>query len=300
METVAQGISVQNALWSAADGDIKDFAVAFSRLRKLLPDETTEACLGYIARNGLNPAGYSMAFWLGLYDRYFTILFDPAILPIEVAEKALAALKEADSQVFRKFLKAAEGISSRQPLLRALRLAQKMGDYTALLPWLRRLTHHSDGRVKSRAVKLLCELRPNGQHIDHHMQGHDARVRANVIEALWDAKAPGAAEVFNAATSDPNHRVVANALVGLYRLGDPSALPRIIELSQSPNARLRSAMAWCLGFIGDQGGIPALRSLLNDPSMIVRKRAQRDLLALTAGDSGHQLVTQSSKDLATV
>ena len=195
-------------------------------------------------------------FLVNLYDRYFTILFDPYTLPIEVAEKALTALKRADRQVFRKFLKAVEGITGRPALLRALRLAPKMGDYTALLPWLRRLAHHSDGRVKSRAVKLLCELRPNGQHIDHHMQGHDARVRANVIEALWSANLPGAAELFNAAASDPDHRVAANALVGLYRLGDQSALPRIIELSKSPNARLRSAMACASVSSGTQAVSP--------------------------------------------
>ncbi len=111
MQTTPEGTSIQELLWSTATKDPEHFNVIFGRMRKLLPDEVTEACLGYIAQNGLDPAGYSMAFWLSLYSRYLAILFDPNALPIEVGSKALAVLKNTDMQIFRKFLKAAEQIT---------------------------------------------------------------------------------------------------------------------------------------------------------------------------------------------
>jgi hypothetical protein len=285
MQITPEGTSIQELLWSTANRDPEHFNVIFGRLRKMLPDEVTEACLGYIAQNGLDPAGYSMAFWLSLYSRYLAILFDPSALSSEVATKALAVLKTTDVQIFRKFLKAAEQIDLPPRLLRALSLVPTLGDYTALLPWLKKLAQHGDERVKSRAVKLLCELRPNHANIHRHVQEEKPRVRANAIEALWNTNAPEAASVFKVAASDANHRVAANALVGLHLQADPSALPRITELSESPDPLFRTAMAWCLGFIRDERGRPTLQRLSKDPSVIVRKRALRSLLMLQPNES---------------
>jgi HEAT repeat protein len=280
METVQQGTSVQDALWTTANGNLEQFTVIFGRMRKMFPDEVTDACLRYIAEKGLDPAGQSMAFWLSLNTRYFKVLFDPNALPLEVACKAVAALKRADSQLMGKFLKAGEQTTLPMWLLRALNLIPTLADYTALLPWLRRLTQQSDERVKSRAAKLLCELRPNKSQIERQLQDENPRVRANVIEALWNSTIPEASAIFKAATADANHRIVGNALVGLHLLGDPSAVPKMIELCESPEVLFRSAMAWCLGFIREERGIPTLQSLSKDPSVIVRKRALRSLLAM--------------------
>jgi hypothetical protein len=297
MDTVQQGTSVQDALWTTANGDLESFTRVFGRMRKMFPDEVTEACLCYLAEKGLDPAGQSMAFWLGLSSRYLTVSFDPSALPIDVASKALALLRKVDAQIIVKFFKAGEPIAIPQRLLRVLSLVPALGDYTALLPWLRKLIQQPDEHVKSRAVKLLCELRPNKSQIDRQMQDENPRVRANAIEALWNANLPEAADVFQAATADAHHRVVANALVGLHLLGDPSALARMVDLCQSPDALFRSAMAWGLGYIGDERGIPILQRLSKDPSVIVRKRALRSLLTLQPDEpivSNNQLTAQET------
>ncbi len=280
METVQQGTSVQDALWNTANADPDNFTVIFGRMRKMFPDEVTEACLCYIAQKGLDPAGQSMAFWLSLNTRYLKVLFDPSALPIEVASKALTVLKKADAQVIVKFIRAGEQLAPPLWLLRALSLVPALGEYTALFPWLRKLSQHGDERIRSRAVKLLCELRPNSGQIARQMQDDDPRVRANAIEALWHSDMAEAGSLLRVAASDTNHRVVGNALVGLYWQGDPSAFDKIIELCQSPDAHFRSAMAWCLGAIRDERGMPALHNLSKDPSVFVRKRALRGLLAM--------------------
>jgi HEAT repeat protein len=280
METVQQGTSVQDALWNTAKADPDQFTVIFGRMRKMFPDEVTEACLCYIAQKGLDPAGQSMAFWLSLNTRYLKVLFDPNALPFELAFKALTVLKKADAQLIVKFIKAGEQLAPPLWLLRALSLVPALGEYTALFPWLRKLSQQGDERIKSRAVKLLCELRPNSGQIARQLQDDDPRVRANAIEALWHANIADAASLFRVAVSDTNHRVVGNALVGLHWQGDSSAFDRIIELSKSPDPYFRSAMAWCLGTIRDERGVAALHLLSKDPSVFVRKRALRSLLAM--------------------
>ncbi len=280
METVQQGTSVQDALWDTAKADPERFTVIFGRMRKMFPDEVTEACLCYIAQKGLDPAGQSMAFWLSLNTRYLKVLFDPSALPFEVSSKALTVLQKADGQFIVKFIKAGEQLALPQWILRALSLVPSLGEYTALFPWLRKLSQQGDERIRSRAVKLLCELRPNCGQIARQMQDADPRVRANAIEALWHSKIAEAGSLLRVAASDKNHRVVGNALVGLHWQGDSSAIDRIIELCQSPDAYVRSAMAWCLGTIRDERGLPALHSLSKDPSVFVRKRALRSLLVM--------------------
>jgi hypothetical protein len=221
-----------------------------------------------------------MAFWLSLNTRYLRVLFNPNVLPIEVAEKALVALTKTDAQIMPRFLEAAEQITNSGRILHVLRLVPILGDYTLLLPWLRTLSQQADNRVKSCAVKLLCETRPHKVFISRQMHDENPRVRANVVEALWNWHDREASEVFEAAAADAHHRVVANALVGLYLNGDPSALRRMIKLSHSYDPGFRAAMAWSLGAIKDERGAPALQWLSKDRSVMVRKRALRSLLAL--------------------
>jgi HEAT repeat protein len=165
-------------------------------------------------------------------------------------------------------------------MMRPLGLLSALSDYTALLPWLSQLAHSSDGRVRSRAAKLLYGLRPDIDQIKAQLQDPSPRVRANVLEGLWKSDSAEAAALFKAALADENHRVVGNALVGLYLQGDSSAIPKMIELSQSPDAAMRATMAWSFGYIKAERGIPPLQRLSLDSSPNVRKHAYAGLVTL--------------------
>jgi hypothetical protein len=203
----------------------------------------------------------------------------------EVARKAFAVLKTVDPSFIINFLKASDRISSPQAILRALSVVPGLGDYSILIPWLRKLCIHADERVRSRSIKLFCELRPNKALIERQMQSDEPRVRANAIEALWHSRTLDATAFFKSATSDVNHRVVGNALVGLHLQGDPSAVTKMIELSQSPDPLFRAAMAWCFGFIRDERAISVLDVLSKDASARVRKRALASLQTPPAGSN---------------
>jgi hypothetical protein len=280
MNKAQQGVSISDVLADIASGSVGNFTLYFARLRKMYPDEVAEACLWFIALRELNFAGRSMAFWLSSQGRYVNILFESDALPSDVGCKALTVLKTVDPSFIINFLKASDRISSSKAILRALNLVPSLGDYSILVPWLRKLCLHADERVKSRGVKLFCELRPNKSLVERQMLSDDPRVRANAIEALWRSGTPDATALFKSAVSDLNHRVVGNALIGLHLQDDPSAIAIMLELSQHRDSMFRATMAWCFGFIHDERAIPVLDSLSRDASAIVRKRALPSLLAL--------------------
>ena len=277
-------VSIQEALGNIASGNPEEFRVFFRRMRKMFPDEVTEACLWYIASRGLDMAAQNMAFWLTNENKYLTVLLDASSLPLEVASKAAMALKEADPQFLIKFLKAGEQLTSPGMILRALNLIPSLGEYSVLLSWLRKLAQHNDAHVRSRSIKLLCKIRPNKEFIERQMRSNDPRVRASAVEALWPLKTAESNELLRSAARDPHHRVVGNALVGLHLQGDPSALPKMVELCEHPEPLFRAAMAWCFGSILEKPTIPILQCLTKDPSAMVRKRALRSLLALQSDE----------------
>jgi hypothetical protein len=280
MDTTQAGVSIREALGNIATGDHENFRIFFRRMRKMFPEEVAVACLGYIASRGLDEAGQTMAFWLTLHRRTIDIVFDAKSLPLDIASNALRALRKSDPDLPLKFLKAGEQITSPQQILRVLGLVPSLGDYSILLSWLRKLCNDGDERVRSRAVKLLCGLRPNKSQIERQMLSDDPRVRASAIEALWHLRTLEATELLKSAAGDAHHRVVGNAFVGLYLQGDQDVVARMIELCQSPDEFYRAAMAWCFGFVRDQRAVPHLQLLTKDSSSMVRKRALRSLLTL--------------------
>jgi HEAT repeats len=272
--------SLQAKLLQSASMDPEKFKQFFRRLRETFPEQTAEACLWYVAAHGTDPAARQMARWLASGEKYFEILFDPEYLNLEVAQKATAAMKEMDPLFFRKFFKIASELTSPPHLGRALALFPVLGDYSALISLLRNLSHHSDDRVRSKAVKLLCELRPNKTQIERQMQSEDSRVRSSALEAIWHTKSEETRAIFRAALLDSNHRVVSNALVGLQLKGDPAALDGMIEFSTHQEPLFRAAMAWALGHVRDPRSIATLQTLSRDSTAVVRKRALKSLLLL--------------------
>jgi HEAT repeat protein len=272
--------TIHQKLDSLAAPDLTEFRQFFKRLHKLFPQQAAEACLLYISAHGHDAAARSMAYWLVGNATYISVLLDVESLPQEAAAKAVAVVKDLDPEFFLRFAKATANLASPPVILRALSLLPSLGDYSILIPWLRTLGQNGDVRVRSRATKLLCELRPNKGLIERQMQSTDARVRAGALEAGWQAKNDETRAILRAALTDPHHRVVGNALVGLYRMGETDVLNDMIELCAHKDHLFRAAMAWAMGFVKDPRAIPTLQELAQDPSHMVRKRALASLLAI--------------------
>lgn len=274
---------------SVGAASLLEFRSQFQRLHDESPLRAAKLFLYYLGCRGLDPIAQAMAFWATSGTMYISLLLDTSearadSLSPEIASHALPHLNELDPQFLFKLARSMAALTEPAALLRALTLAPALGDYSILIPWLRSLVHHSNTHVRSRAAKILCQLRPNKGLLSRHMQSPDPRVRASVMEALWQPKIlPPANDIlplFRSALADPNHRVVANALVGLYRFGETDALLKMIALSSDKQHMFRAATAWAMGVVDDSRAVPILRQLRFDPSFTVRQRAATSLHTL--------------------
>lgn len=266
-----------------------DFHRKFQRLFEDSPSQAVKLFLLYLEAQGLDDAARSIARIATSGTLYISLVMDADSknrenLPSQAADKIIPLLNELDSQFLFKFARSLAKPKDADSILRALRIVPLLGDYSILIPCLRRLAEHPDSRIRSRSAKLLCTLRPNKGLIDRYMQSHDARVRAGAVEALWNLRSAGnhreLMPLLRSAVHDSHHRVVANALVGLFRLAEEDASQRLLSLCAHKHHLFRAAAAWAIGTVEDSRAIPVLQRLTLDHSYTVRQRATSSLRSL--------------------
>ena len=128
---------------------------------------------------------------------------------------------------------------------------------------LTRLLRNGSATIASKAALMFGRRVSNPLWVERQMAMADARMRANVIEALWGVKSPEAEKSLRAALYDSHHRVVGNALVGLHQLGDREVPGRLMEMAAHADPHFRAAAAWAMGRTGDRSYIEPLRALLD-------------------------------------
>lgn len=256
------------------------FSTFFQRVRISHPESAIGACLLHLSEHGLEGLGKQMMLWLSASDQYLSYLLDPELLSLESAKRVSALFRKADPNFFAHLSRFAfHPETSRSPALtsRALAILDELSQTDPIIPWLRQLTEHPDERIRSKAVKALCRLRPSKSTVELHLQSTDARVRANALEALWHLNSTDAITFFESALEDPHHRVVINALIGLCYRKAPGAFEMLVGLSSHSSEMFRLATVWALGELGDGRAIPVLRKLLVDPCDSVSQKAKRVL-----------------------
>jgi hypothetical protein len=145
-----------------------------------------------------------------------------------------------------------------------------------------RLLRRSSPRFRSRLVRAAGLYWQYTAFLDRIMQDSDARVRANLIEALWKIDSRPARVILRAALPDAHHRVRTNALLGLFFLGDPSAADTLIEQAGSSCPEERMAAAWAMGQTKHDGFRSTLTMLATaDCVEAVRERARTSMSRLS-------------------
>lgn len=252
----------------------------FRRVRISCPTNVVKACILHLNEIGLDSVGEQMIPWLSSNDQYLHSLLDPEILSTESAKRIAGFFRKTDPQFFARLSRFAfntEPCLSPSFLSRAMAILDDLSKDDPIVPWLRDLTQHPDERVRSKAVKTLCRLRPDKSLIEMHLQSENARVRANAVEALWHISSREVVSVFETALTDSHHRVVANALIGLHYKKESSALDQIIQFTEHSSPMFRLAMVWALGLLADYRAIPTLKRLLEDSCPAVSEKAKRVL-----------------------
>jgi HEAT repeat protein len=185
---------------------------------------------------------------------------------------------------------------STPQVLRTLDILSEISPGTRLIPILGHLTHHGNRRISSKAALLLGRRIRNREWVERHLTAQDARIRANVIEALWGLDAPYARKIMQECVQDNHNRVAGNALFGLHLLGHKDVCRHLQDMMKDPRAEFRSTAAWVMGKAGSREFMDPLLKLAEDQVEGVRRTAQQALASI--GASGSEPAAESLPSLA--
>jgi hypothetical protein len=175
---------------------------------------------------------------------------------------------------------------------RVLDLVGDITNGTRAMPVLLRMLRQSNGRVLSKLLLLIGQLRRDPVLLGSYTASPDARVRANALEALWGSTDELSMNLFLGGARDAHHRVAINGLVGLHIAGRPTALGQLERLTKHDCPLWRAAAVWALGKVGEEStaGV-AVRQLMNDSDARVRGAALRATIQLRKRDPGKPVET---------
>ncbi len=162
------------------------------------------------------------------------------------------------------------GLEVLGAILPESRLAKTLG------PFLR----SSDPQIASKAVLILGRRSETLASPARLLLESDDRVRANMIEALWNRREPEIERVLKEAMNDQHHRVAANAVHGLYLLGSNAWREGIRQLIGRKDPMCRRAAIWELKSSGDAGAASAIKPMIHDSDLAVRRAAFKALVSL--------------------
>jgi len=159
-----------------------------------------------------------------------------------------------------------------------------------LILLLNHLTQHPNRHIAAKATLLIGKRLRNQDWVNRHLDSGDERVRANVLEGLWNVATPDARLCLWRGLKDKNNRVVGNALLGLHQLGERTVFEYVKRMIEDPRPPFRWTAAWVMGKIGSEEFVDSLERALPDENAQVRRAAQRALAAI------RQPVSEASPD----
>jgi len=213
----------------------------------------------------------------------FAEIVDPGRFSLDEAEKIAQQLMAEGQRIPERCALAlqAEPPPDNGRAERLLELLQRITTPERLLPLLDRVMPSSNARIRSKAWKLYAAASSDLHWALGQVEDEDARVAANVVEALWRAKpTPALHEIFRRAAMQNRNRVAGNGLVGLFSFNDPAAPGLAREMACHWDAAFRATAAWVIGRVYWLEGTPLLRELRNDPNEKVRQNAARSAMRL--------------------
>ena len=214
--------------------------------------------------------------------------------PLEQAISRAKELMTVDPYLDVQLAELLLGRSSAQSLdrprtLRALEVLDQVTVGSRLVRMIGQLLEHADPHVRSKAALVVGRRVEGWRWIHSRLATAEPRVRANVLEALWESSHPLCAAVFERYRNDNDNRVAGNALYGLYLLHDASVLPSVLCLAGHTDPKFRATAAWLLGKIGQPEFVDVLRGMVQDEDRHVKGVALKSLVRINRyGPVQHQ------------
>lgn len=217
---------------------------------------------------------------------FLAALVDPGRFSRNQAIDICGVLMKLDPQFDVRLARLAPGRGQQEctldtgSMLRLLDVLNVVSTGLRLALVLNHLTSHSNPQIASKAALFMGRRIENAAWVERQLMSSDARLRANLIEALWGKREAWARRMVSGALRDENNRVAGNALLGLWFLGDPNFPEMAGRMLRDARPAFRQTAAWVMGRSGDSGFTDVLREALSDPSPDVRRSATRALAAI--------------------
>ena len=235
------------------------------------------------------------------HDLLVPAVADPAISTLPQSIAITRCLLALDPAFLNQLV---DGLFVRQDLLdipSALRVLDLVSEFPGQVAnWrsISRLYDHADERIRSKCATLLVRFRYSESASAARFEGGAARIRANIVEALWSSERAKGGKLIEQALSDSNNRVAGNACFALYSAGDPRALSQLDRMLSSPAPEFRVTAAWVMGRTADPrfGGCLLKVSQSTQPDLsATATRSLRELVPIPdAGTSSIQVCLASS------
>jgi hemerythrin-like metal-binding protein len=164
--------------------------------------------------------------------------------------------------------------------LRILEILDRVSTGSRLVCAIGQLLGDAHPQIRSKAAMVIGRRTENFDWIDTQLMGAEPRVRANMIEALWENRAPECLKVFSQYRDDGDCRVAGNALYGVYLCGEADAIPSVARMASDPDPKFRATAAWLMGKIGQPEFADVLRRMVKDESRAVKGSALKALVLL--------------------
>ena len=203
------------------------------------------------------------------------IFCDPNYAPLaEAIRQAKAAAAGLDLDLSRFLQMQCFSSEPQLPLIfRGLEVLEAITEEGKLLTLLRPFLKSGDPQIASKCVLVLGRRCHNVSWMRKVMAEVDDRIRANLVESLWERKEPEIELVLRSALNDPHHRVAANAVYGLFLLGSDSYKEGLDHLVASGNSACRRAAIWVIRSTNTPESAMGIKPLIRDTDPAVRRAA---------------------------
>ncbi|MGC9946699.1 MAG: bacteriohemerythrin [Bryobacteraceae bacterium] len=220
---------------------------------------------------------------------------EPLEHTLSLISKALAAEPLLDLQL-------AELLQARSPnkaldqasVLRILEVLDRVSTGIGLVRAIGHLLGHANPVIRSKTAKLIGRRADNFDWIDGQLMGAETRVRANMLEGLWENRGPECLKAFALYRDDGNSRVAGNALYGLYLCGEADAIPSVIRMASHTDPKFRATAAWLMGKIGQPEFADPLKRMVKDDNRSVKGSALRSLVRINRAAGSAQAPDRST------
>jgi len=206
---------------------------------------------------------------------------EPLEHAVSRVSKAMATEPLLDVQLAELLLgRGSDAALDQVTSLRILEILDRVSTGARLVCAIGQLLGDAHPLIRSKAAMVIGRRTENFDWLDAQLMSAEPRVRANMIEALWENRAPECLKVFMQYRDDVDSRVAGNALYGVYLCGEADAIPSVVRMAGDPDPKFRATAAWLMGKIGQPEFADVLRRMVKDESRGVKGSALKSLVRL--------------------